>query len=131
MVTADGRSTAGPGQSGPRHQPGGPHQPAQAAGGGPHQPAQAAGGGAGDPVRSRRARIARLVSAGQVGGYTLFLVAVAVFVVGAVTEFPRWTVTVVVASLAAGSAVLAPAIVIGYGVRAAEREDRARSGRST
>ncbi len=80
-----------------------------------------------DPVRARRARIARAVSAAQVAGYTLFLVAIVAFVAGAASGFPRWAVTVVVASLAAGSAVLAPAIVIGYGVRAAEREDRARS----
>jgi hypothetical protein len=38
-------------------------------------------------------------------------------------------VTVVVASLVAGSALLLPAIVVGYGVRAAEREDRQRDVR--
>jgi hypothetical protein len=35
-------------------------------------------------------------------------------------------VTAVVAALGLGSAVLAPAIVVGYGVRAADREDRER-----
>ncbi len=78
-----------------------------------------------DPVRARRARIARLVSLGQRVGYALWLVAVVVFVAGALTEFRPVMVTVVVGCLAAGSALLAPSIVISYGVRAAEREDRA------
>ena len=78
-----------------------------------------------DPVRARRARIARAVALGQRIGYSLWLVAIVVFVAGAVTSFRPVTVTVVIACLAAGSALLAPSIVISYGVRAAEREDRA------
>ncbi len=78
-----------------------------------------------DPVRARRARIARLVALGQRVGYSLWLVAIAVFVAGAVTSFRPAMVTVVIVCLAAGSALLAPSIVISYGVRAAEREDRA------
>jgi hypothetical protein len=82
------------------------------------------GGGNHDPVRARRARIAQAVRAGKRVGYGLFLVAIVAFLGGVVTGFPKGVVTVVVASLAIGSAVLAPAIVFGYGVRAAEREDR-------
>ena len=78
-----------------------------------------------DPVRARRARIARLVALGQRIGYTLWLVAIVVFFVGAATSFRPAMVTVVVACLAAGSALLAPSIVISYGVRAADREERA------
>lgn len=78
-----------------------------------------------DPVRARRARIARLVALGQGVGYSLWLVAIVVFVAGAVTSFRPVMVTVVVACLAGGSALLAPSIVISYGVRAAEREERA------
>ncbi len=78
-----------------------------------------------DPVRARRARIGRLVALGQRIGYALWLVAIVAFVVGAATRFRPVIVTVVVASLAAGSVLLAPSIVISYGVRAAEREDRA------
>ncbi len=77
-----------------------------------------------DPVRARRARIARLVALGQRVGYSLWLVAIAVFVAGAVSRFRPAMVTVVIGCLAAGSALLAPSIVISYGVRAAEREDR-------
>ena len=78
-----------------------------------------------DPVRARRARIGRLVALGQRIGYTLWLVAIVVFFVGAATSFRPAIVTVVVGCLAAGSALLAPSIVISYGVRAADREERA------
>jgi hypothetical protein len=79
-----------------------------------------------DPVRLRRARIGRLAGTGRRLGYGLLGVAVVAFFFGAVTGFTSAVVVVVVASLAAGSAVLLPAIVVGYGVRAAEREDRQR-----
>jgi hypothetical protein len=75
-------------------------------------------------VRARRARIARLVALGQRIGYSLWLVAIVVFAVGAATRFRPAMVTVVIGCLAAGSALLAPSIVISYGVRAADREDR-------
>ncbi|HEX2047815.1 MAG TPA: hypothetical protein VHF27_08625 [Acidimicrobiales bacterium] len=78
-----------------------------------------------DPVRARRARIARLVALGQRIGYSLWLVAIVVFFVGAATTFRPAVVTVVIGCLAVGSALLAPSIVISYGVRAADREDRA------
>ena len=58
-------------------------------------------------------------------GYTLWLVAIVVFFVGAATTFRPATVTVVIGCLAVGSALLAPSIVISYGVRAADREERA------
>ena len=82
-----------------------------------------------DPVRSRRARIGRLARTGQRLGYALLGAAVVAFFVGAATTFTPAVVAVVVAALAAGSAVLLPAIVVGYGVRAAEREDRRREAR--
>ena len=58
-------------------------------------------------------------------GYSLWLVAIVVFFLGAATSFRPAMVTVVVGCLAVGSALLAPAIVISYGVRAADREERA------
>jgi hypothetical protein len=76
-----------------------------------------------DPVRARRARMGRLASAGKRAGYGLYLVAIVAFVTAAASDFPDALVTTVVAALAVGSLVLAPSIVIGYGVRAAERED--------
>jgi hypothetical protein len=79
-----------------------------------------------DPVIVRRRRLARWADRGQRAGYALFGVAIVLFVVGFVVDFSSGMVTAVVAALVAGSLVLAPAIVIGYAVRAADRDDRDR-----
>jgi hypothetical protein len=79
-----------------------------------------------DPVLARRRRIARLADGARRGGYLLFLVAVVAFFVGLALDFPPATITIVVASLVVGSVLLAPAIVLGYAVKAADREDRER-----
>ena len=79
-----------------------------------------------DPVLVRRARIARLVAAGQRVGYLLFTVAIVVFLVGAIIDFSSPIVSIIVTCLIIGSIVLAPAIVFGYAVKAAEREDAER-----
>jgi hypothetical protein len=50
--------------------------------------------------------------------------AIAVFVAGFVAGFSSGVVTTVVAALVVGSLLLAPAIVVGYAVRAADRDDR-------
>jgi hypothetical protein len=81
---------------------------------------------ASDPVRARRARIAKLVELGQRLGYGLFGLAIVLFVIGFVTGFDGPVGTTIVGSLVVGSVVLAPAIVFGYAVKAAEREDRQR-----
>ena len=65
-----------------------------------------------------------MVATAQRIGYSLWLVAIVTFVAGAVTDFRPAMVTIVIGCLAAGSALLAPSIVIGYGVKAADREDR-------
>ena len=77
-----------------------------------------------DPVLLRRARIARVAELGQRVGYGLFGLAIVLFVVGFVAGYSDLLVVLIVASLGVGSAVLAPAIVFGYAVKAAEREDR-------
>jgi hypothetical protein len=81
-----------------------------------------------DPVQARRANAARFAALGKRVGYALFLVAIVAFVAGAIAGFSAPYVTVVVASIAVGSLFLAPAIVIGYGVKAAEREERGGGG---
>jgi membrane-bound ClpP family serine protease len=83
-----------------------------------------------DPVLERRRRIAGLVRLGQRVGYALFGVAIALFVVGLVAGYGGVVGGGIVAALVVGSVVLAPAIVFGYAVRAAEREDR-EQGRPT
>ena len=77
-----------------------------------------------DPVLARRARIARLTEAGQRIGYSFFGLAVILFVAGAIATFSTGLVVGVVVCLALGSLVLAPAIVFGFAVKAAEREER-------
>ncbi len=77
-----------------------------------------------DPVRQRRARVERLAAAGRRTGYACILVAVVAFAIGTATGFPTPVTTAVTASLAASALTLAPSMVAGYGVKAAEREDR-------
>lgn len=77
-----------------------------------------------DDVLTRRRAAARLATAGQRIGWALFAVAVVAFVAGFATGWAGPTVPLVVAALVIGSIVLAPAIVLGYAVKAAEREDR-------
>jgi hypothetical protein len=83
-----------------------------------------------DPVLERRRRIARLVQVGQRSGYGLFGLAIVLFVIGLFAGFGGIVGSGIVAALVVGSIVLAPAIVFGYAVRAAEREDR-EQGRPT
>jgi anaerobic C4-dicarboxylate transporter len=86
-----------------------------------------------DPILERRARIRRLVSIGQRVGYAAMGLAVVVFAIGAASGFPAWTVVVTITALVVSIAVLPVPIVLSYGVRAAEREDRGRPspGRGT
>lgn len=77
-----------------------------------------------DPVRAKRQRIARLADAGQRLGYSLLGLALAVFVAGLFAGLNGAVVAVAAASLIVGSVVLAPAIVLGFAAKAAEREDR-------
>lgn len=77
-----------------------------------------------DPVLERRRQIAGLVVAGKRVGYGLFAVAVVLFFAGFVAGFTSTLTTAIIAALVVGSLVLAPAIVFGYGVKAAERDER-------
>jgi Flp pilus assembly protein TadB len=77
-----------------------------------------------DAVLVRRARLARTASMGQLAGYSAFGVAVVAFVVGALFGLTTAVVVVVTAALVVGSLLLAPAIILGYAVRAAARDDR-------
>lgn len=76
-----------------------------------------------DPVIARRARMARLAAAGSRVGYGLMLAAIAAFVVGMLTSLDTWG-PVVIVCLALTTVTLAPAMVLGYAVKAAAREDR-------
>ena len=77
-----------------------------------------------DPIVVRRARIARAAAIGKRIGYTALGIAIVAFFVGVATGFPDWAVGVSVGGLIASCIVLPLPIVVGYGVRAAAREDR-------
>ena len=81
-------------------------------------------GAAADPVRRRRQQIARWTSLAKRIGYLGFAVALVAFLVALATDFNSTMATVVIASLTIGCVVLAPAIIVGYAVKAAERDDR-------
>jgi hypothetical protein len=76
-----------------------------------------------DPVLRKRAQLGRVAAAGQRVGYGFLVVAVVAFFVGLATSYATWG-TVVVVALALCTVTLAPAIVLGYAVKAAAREDR-------
>jgi ABC-type proline/glycine betaine transport system permease subunit len=78
-----------------------------------------------DPVLVRRARIARLAALGKRTGYLALLLAIVSFVAGVITGFATWTVVLSTIGLVAACVILPVPIVLGYGVRAAAREDRA------
>ena len=83
-----------------------------------------------DPILVRRARIRRVVTIAQWFGYGALAAAIIVFVIGATTGFPGWSVAVTVSALVVSILVLPVPIELGYGLRAAEREDAVQRGRT-
>jgi hypothetical protein len=79
-----------------------------------------------DPVRARRATVVKWTNIATRVGYLLFLVAIVMFFVALATDFSSGKVTVITTTMIIGSLLLAPAIVLGYAVKAAEKEDKAR-----
>lgn len=79
-----------------------------------------------DPVRRRRAVIARWTNRANRAGYGAFGVSIAAVTVGLVADFTPTIGRVATGGLIVGSILLAPAIVLGYAIKAAEKDDRAR-----
>ncbi len=78
-----------------------------------------------DPeVLARRTRIRTWVAIGKRIGYGSLGVSVVAFVLAAVLDFPNWTVTIATTGLVVACIALPGAIVFGYGILAAEREER-------
>ena len=77
-----------------------------------------------DPVLARRATVRRWVGRGSRAGYGALGLAVVTFVIGLVSDFPAWAVNLTIAGLVVACAILPVTIVLGYGIRAAEREER-------
>jgi uncharacterized membrane protein HdeD (DUF308 family) len=89
-------------------------------------PVNESAGPAPDPVRARRQQVASWSLLANRIGYLFVAVAVAVFIIGFVLGFTPPVVAIVVATLLIGCALLLPSIILGYAVKAAEREDRER-----
>lgn len=77
-----------------------------------------------DPVLVRREKIRLLVRIGKSVGYALFLAAIVVFVIARIAGPRDIYVQLLGLFMGVGSLFLAPAIVFGYGIGAAERHDR-------
>jgi hypothetical protein len=78
-----------------------------------------------DPVAQRRARLAVVVRIAKRLGYGCLLVAIVAFAVGLATGFPAVAVALSIGGLVGSCIVLPVPIVMGYGIRAAERDERA------
>lgn len=81
-----------------------------------------------DPVLVRRERWRLATDWGKRIGYLLYAVAMVTFFIGLFTRFGDGHVRIIVIAMAIGSALLAPAIVMSYAVKAADREDRIARG---
>lgn len=79
-----------------------------------------------DPVRAKRRKVAKYVKLAKRTGYLLLLGAVVFVVVGLVGDLTTGITTGATICLILGSAFLAPAVIVGYAVNAAERDDRAK-----
>ncbi|MBC8364909.1 MAG: hypothetical protein H8E59_07895 [Actinobacteria bacterium] len=82
-----------------------------------------------DPILVRRERMRRLAATGKRFGYLAFLAAIVLFIVGLVGTFSDAIATTLIVLLVAGSIVLAPAIILHYGVQAAADQDAGRPTR--
>ncbi len=77
-----------------------------------------------DPILEKRARISRATSTSLRVGAGLYILATALFAVALLTEFNGFLTTTITLALLLGSAILAPAMVFHYAVKAADRADR-------
>ena len=73
---------------------------------------------------ARRARLRRLAGFGQRAGYGLYAGSLACGAVGIRWGYTPALSTLIAVALVVGSMLLAPAIVMSHGIKAAEREER-------
>lgn len=77
-----------------------------------------------DPVRQRRQRVAKWTRLASRLGYSCFGASIAAVAVGLSVNFTPVVGQIATGGLIVGSILLAPAIVLGYAIKAAEKEDR-------
>jgi hypothetical protein len=76
-----------------------------------------------DPVRARREQVARWTLLANRVGYLVLALAMTLFVLAFLFGFTATMATLIVVCLVLSFVLLAPSIVLGYAVKAAERED--------
>jgi hypothetical protein len=76
-----------------------------------------------DPIRARRAQIEKWSLLANRVGYLLLGLAMALFFIALAVGFSSGMATAVATTLIIGCVLLAPSIIVGYAVKAAERDD--------
>ena len=79
-----------------------------------------------DPIRAKRAQIAKWTLLANRIGYLFVALAMALFFIAFAIGFSPTMATLVIVSFVIGCILLAPSIIVGYAVKAAERDDRER-----
>jgi hypothetical protein len=79
-----------------------------------------------DPVRVKRAQVAKWTLLANRVGYLFVALAMALFFMAFAFGFTSVMATLVIIALIIGCTLLAPSIILGYAVKAAERDDRER-----
>lgn len=79
-----------------------------------------------DPVRVKRAKVAKWTQRANRIGYLFVGLAIVLFVIAFVVGFSAVMANLVIVSFMIGCVLLAPSIIVGYAVKAAERDDRER-----
>jgi hypothetical protein len=79
-----------------------------------------------DPVRRRRRQVERWTLLANRIGYLVLALAMALFLIAFAIGFSSTMAALVVICLVVSFALLAPSIVLGYAVKAADREDAER-----
>lgn len=79
-----------------------------------------------DPIRARRRKVARWTLLANRIGYLVLALAVALFVVAFAFGFNATMATLIIAAMVVSFVLLAPSIILGYAVKAADREDAER-----
>ena len=79
---------------------------------------------AADPVLIKRAKIAKWTQLANRIGYLFVVLAMVLFFMAFAFSFTSVMATLVIVAFVIGCVLLAPSIILGYGVKAANREDR-------
>ena len=82
-----------------------------------------------DPILEQRERVRRIADTAKRLGYLLFLASIVLFFVALASDLPRLVLGAATVTLIGGCIVLAPAILLGYAVKGAERDEIERGGR--